>query len=244
MTRDAQAACQAGFDVRFDWGLAGVEALAADSAAIVIVDVLSFSTCVDVAVAAGAEVYPYRFRDPSARSYAESIGAVCAGRRGDPDQPYSLSPASLAGLPQGSRLVLPSPNGATLSLATGDVPTFAACLRNSGAVAAALSEISAPVSVIAAGERWPDGSLRPALEDLAGAAAVIAGLPGTLSPEARLARAAFSALVSEDAGELLADCVSGRELAAAGYSEDVVCAAQLDVSKAVPRMVEGAYRSD
>jgi hypothetical protein len=49
---------QASYGVRFDWGPAGAEHLAPASAGLVIVDVLSFSTAVTVAVEAGIRVLP------------------------------------------------------------------------------------------------------------------------------------------------------------------------------------------
>jgi 2-phosphosulfolactate phosphatase len=54
---------------------------------------------------------------------------------------YSLSPQSLASIPKGTRLVLPSPNGATLTLATEKTPTLAGCLRNYRAVALAAQSV-------------------------------------------------------------------------------------------------------
>ena len=117
---------QSEFDVRCEWGLHGVELLAAVSDLVVIVDVLSFSTCVDIATANGAAVLPYRFNDDSARDYAQARGALLAGPRGSASE-YSLSPTGLLDIPAGVRLVLPSPNGSTLSLATGATPTLAGC---------------------------------------------------------------------------------------------------------------------
>src|SRR5262249_39144011 len=127
---------QSPFAVRFEWGERGLEAVGRDAGVVVIVDVFSFCTCVEVATARGAAVLPYRWRDDTAARYAEERRAVLAdGRRGTGG--YSLSPASLANIPPGIRLVLPSPNGAAVSLrAAGVGTTVAACLRNAAAVAA------------------------------------------------------------------------------------------------------------
>jgi 2-phosphosulfolactate phosphatase len=42
------------FSVRFDWGLRGAAEQAGKADVLIVVDVLSFSTCVDVAVGRGA----------------------------------------------------------------------------------------------------------------------------------------------------------------------------------------------
>jgi len=92
------------------------------------------STAVDIAVARGATVLPYRWRDDSAAVFARSQGALLASRRSP--EGYSLAPASLRTIPPGSALVLPSPNGSTLCAITKAAVVFTACLRNCGAVAA------------------------------------------------------------------------------------------------------------
>jgi 2-phosphosulfolactate phosphatase len=229
---------QQSYDIRCDWGLAGLTHLSPNSDAIVIIDVLSFSTCVDIAVANGATVYPYRWRDTSADVYAASRGAIAASRRQGTG--YSLSPASLRHIPPGTRLVLPSPNGSTLSLSTGAVPTFAGCLRNADAIAQTLPQYGHHFSLIPAGERWPDGSLRFAVEDLLGAGAIIHHLPGTRSPEAAVAEATFLRFRS-DLTTCLQQCGSGRELQERGFSEDVLLAAVLNASNAVPILIDNAF---
>ena len=237
---------QDGFEARCDWADAGIRALGPGVEVLVLVDVLSFTTALDVALARGASVYPYSVRDQAAAAaFATSVGAALAVNRGktSAEAPFSLSPASLSGLRPGARLVLPSPNGSTLSVLAGSFhrTVLAGCLRNAGAVAAAAARLGRSVGVIAAGERWPNGTLRPAVEDLVGAGAILSHLSTmTQSPEAELAVAAFEA-VRGRLDQWLRGCASGRELAALGYSEDVAIAAELDVSRTVPCLRHGAY---
>ncbi len=232
---------QAEFEVRCEWGAQGVAQLAPGSDAVVIVDVLSFCTSVDIAVGNGAWVYPYRGPRDAAQAYADGLGAQLADFNRETQSGFSLAPSSLVNIPAQTRLVLPSPNGSTLTLATGAVPTFAGCLRNAAAVARALARVGRRISVIAAGERWRDGSLRPALEDLIGAGAIIHELGGTRAPEAQMAVATYLHF-APDLRAALWHCGSGKELVGRGVAEDVELAAALNVSAAVPRLVDGAYR--
>lgn len=232
---------QAADRLRCDWGPAGARALVADARpgdVAVVVDVLSFTTTVSVAVERGLEVLPYPWAATEAPAYAAEHDAVLArGRReGLARGEVSLSPASYDDVGGLARVVLPSPNGSAISfgLADAGVVVVGACLRNAAAVARWLARVAGRVSVVAAGERWPDGSLRPAVEDLWGAGAVLAGLPlDDASPEARAAVAAYDA-VRGDLGPALAACASGRELAAGGFARDVEIAGEGDVSDVVP----------
>lgn len=257
--------------VRLDWGPSGAEALTSYAVAAgspvcaVVVDVLSFTTCVSVAVDAGIRVHPYRWNDESAQAFADDRGAVLARSRSATraEGGVSLSPASIrrAGDAGGLHaLVLPSPNGSTISalLADAGADVVAASLRNRTAVAAWLvdwlesstgSRAQPAVVVVPAGERWPDGSLRPAIEDLWGAGAVVAALaqrlehrggPLLLSPEAEAAGAAWLA-VEDRLGEALHACASGRELVEQGWPDDVSIAAELDASGVVPVLTDGVY---
>jgi 2-phosphosulfolactate phosphatase len=210
---------QDGFSYRFDWGVSGVAALA-DCAVLVIVDVLRFTTAVTVAAERGIAVTP-------------AAGA----------SPEALSPATIRST-SGHHVNLWSVNGAQVSLAAAGTgaTVIAASLRNASAAAHLAVDRAdrRPIGVIAAGERWPDATLRPAEEDLIGAGAVLRALdPGgsltepCCSPAARAARAAFL-----DAEPLLLDLLtataSGRELWERGLGNDVREAARLDISNAVP----------
>ena len=230
-------------DVVFGWGLDGVRHLAPRCAALVVVDVLSFSTAADIAAAAGARVLPLPMSGPDAAGAAHAAGAVLAGPRSH--KSWSLSPSSLRSVPAGLLLALPSPNGAALcaEAAAFGVAVLVGCLRNASAVAAAAAELGR-VGVIAAGERWGgvSGPLRPAVEDLLGAGAVINALPGARSPEAEVAAAAHTA-VAHRLEPLLLDCESGVELRDRGFEDDVRLAAEADVSGAAPSLREGALEA-
>ncbi|MCA1700764.1 MAG: 2-phosphosulfolactate phosphatase [Actinobacteria bacterium] len=246
----SSGALQARFGVRFEWGPIGAKQLAVARGALVVVDVLSFATAVGVAVEAGIRVYPSPWRHEAAASYAEELDAALAvGRHAaSAGSPYSLSPAALREAPFTPRLVLPSPNGSAIAAAAGDAVVLAASLRNFTATAGWLcgngfGTPQRPASVIAAGERWPDDSLRAAVEDMLGAGAVISVLSrlggGSLSPEAEAARACFEG--TTDIAAAIATCASGVELTEAGFSDDVAIASELDKSDMAAVLDDSAF---
>lgn len=247
---------QQGWAIRFDWGLSGATAIAHGATAVVVVDVLSFTTSLSVAIDEGVEVFPFRFRDASAAAFAATRGAVLAiGRREAGSTGVSLSPLSVRNaartgpLATSRKLVLPSPNGSAISrqLAESGAVVVGACLRNAAAVAEWLTASAArgPVAVVAAGERWPGDQMRPAVEDLWGAGAIVDALRradfGRASPEAAAAAAAYREL-GRDVESALSTCASGRELTFDGYGSEITMAAQRDVSRGVPVLVGESFR--
>jgi len=230
---------QAPFDVRCEWGAQGLRNLA-PTGVVIIVDVLSFTTSVEMAVTRGVTVLPYPHSDETADVYARTRDARLAAKRGDSG--VSLAPSSLVDAPAGLRLVLPSPNGSALSFQAASLgaQVAAGSLRNAEAVATWARSTGGPVTVIPAGERWPDGSLRPVVEDAVGAGAIIRELPGHRSPEASAMVAMFEGAAA-DIGGALSGCSSGRELIERGFGRDVELAAELNVSQTVPVLKDGAF---
>lgn len=232
---------QGDFSVRFGWGPNGLRRLAPTADVVVIIDVLSFSTSVDVALGRGAVVLPYKWHDGSEHDYAVEHDAIVAekGRYEHVPGRLTLSPHSLTTVDTGTRIVLPSPNGSAQTFGARDAGATTvrvACLRNASAVAAAST--GGVVSVIAAGERWrgATGPLRPAYEDLLGAGAVISALETKgASPEARAAAAVFND-ARPDLRELLMACGSGVELIEKGAVADVELAAAHDASDVAPTL--------
>ncbi|MEU4426843.1 2-phosphosulfolactate phosphatase [Actinoplanes sp. NPDC024001] len=238
---------QTQYRARFDWGPAGADAIAVGTAFVAVIDVLSFTTALTVAVEHGIAVLPYRWRDDSAAEAAGTHGAALAvGRSMAGPAEISLSPASISrAVAQHpvERLVLPSPNGSTISarLAEAGATVVGVSLRNAAAAGTWVRERAGerPVAVIAAGERWPDGSLRPAIEDLWGAGAFLDGFDD-LSPEAGVAVAAYRS-VADDLPTALANAASGRELIVQGFRADVDVAGEAGASSVVPVLQDGWF---
>jgi 2-phosphosulfolactate phosphatase len=218
---------QEGYRLRLEWGPEGVTALQGCDV-LIVVDVLSFTTSVDLVVGNGGQVRPSRWKPSSGKT---------------------LRPASLVGAT--GLVELPSPNGSNLCFLAAETGAhvLAACLRNASAVAKRAAELGETIGVIPGGERWgldilksgprEFGPLRPCAEDYLGAGAVLAALDGSASPEAQLAVTAFR---NTDVAAAVRDCGSGRELIENGHSADVDLAVQVDVSDAVPVLVDGVLR--
>ncbi len=227
------------FDVRCEWGPRAAAALEG-CRTFIVVDVLSFCTCLAVAATRGIEIVPCHYKDDEARELANRLGASLAGPRGSR---YSLSPTSLVNAPGDMVLVLPSPNGATVCLeASARGHVLGGCLRNRSAVARRALALGGPFGIIPAGERWPDGTLRPSYEDLLGAGAIAAALTGSRSPEAQAAAALFES-TADRIRESLLSCSSGRELVERGFSDDVLMAAELDVEDVAPELAAGRFKA-
>lgn len=245
---------QAKYDIRFEWGPVGAVELHAEVA--VVVDVLSFSTAVTVAVERGMRVYPFPWKDRRAAEFAAAHDAMLAVGRLESTKSESvvapsLSPAGLLTCDFEPRIVLPSPNGSSISAALQQTGSRVAigCLRNAPAAAHWLQgqlAVGHSVAVIAAGERWADDdSLRPALEDQLGAGAILSelctlGLEELMSPESIGAARIFDA-IQPTLVDTLHECVGGRELMSKGFEADVAVAADLDASSVVPVLTNGSF---
>lgn len=229
--------------IRLEWGLAAARWLAGEVACVVVVDVMSFSTCVSLACNRDACILPWRWRDDTAAQFAQAQGALLAStERQVSGAHFSLSPSSLTTLPPGSRLVLPSPNGSTVAFSAREsgAVIFSACLRNLSATVAAIRHFDT-ILIIPCGERWPDGSLRPALEDYVAAGGLVAALADrTASPEAQAAAAVWQQ-AKQQAFRDLATCASAQELRQRGFADDVELCLMLDADARATRLNGAAF---
>lgn len=223
-----------------DWGPEGLRTFAPYCDRLVVIDVLSFSTTVDIACGRGALVYPAGEDPATAHRLAQERGAALAGPRGQAR--YSLSPASVEQIAADTRLILPSRNGAALCLAAQQTgrPVFTAGLRNAAATAHYLARFGGGLAVLPAAEQRAGGSPRFALEDWLGAGALLMHWPGPLSSEAEAAVASFRAAIPR-LHSILLDCASGRELVERGFAADVELAAELDCSQVVAELRGGCF---
>jgi 2-phosphosulfolactate phosphatase len=127
---------QDGFGVRLEWGMDGVETLAPHCTVLIIVDVLAFSTSIDMIVAQGGKI-----------TLRPADGRPTGLRR----------PSELKSVQPGTEIIMTSPNGGRLcTRAAQQTQVMAGCLRNAAAVADKAIDLAdrGPVGIIAAGEQW------------------------------------------------------------------------------------------
>lgn len=228
---------QLAFSVRLEWGQAAIRHLAPNVDCVIIIDVMSFTTCVDIAVERGAIIYPYPWRDETAQAYAAARGAEVASSKRRFSEGWSLSPASLLKVSEGLRLVLPSPNGSAAAFDAMQLgcTVYCASLRNLHATVAAC-RYHRSILVVPCGERWPDDGLRPSFEDYLAAGGIVSGLGRSdSSPEARAAAMAYEAF-GADRSRALASCGSAIELISRGFERDVELCMEENASRIACRL--------
>ena len=226
------------------WSREGALTLAGQVEVLVVVDVLSYGTAVEVALSRGAMVIPADSGASDLPGFASKKAARLASKRAA-GSGYSLSPASLASIPAGIRLVLPSPNGGAVSAALADRGKLVllGALRNATAVANAGLALGQRIGLVACGERNRDGSWRAAGEDLIGLGAIVSAIGARYATSSSLIAQAIAAFACsrKDLDRALASTPSGIELIERGFPDDVRCAAQWDVSDTVPILRDGLF---
>ncbi|KQV07128.1 2-phosphosulfolactate phosphatase [Leifsonia sp. Root112D2] len=252
----ADTPTQSKYEVRFDWGREGLASIAQGAGVIVVIDSISFTTTVGLAVEHGLEVVPFDGVGEPADA-AAAADAVLAGPRGASGitlSPSSITPENVAAIAPQSRVLVSSLNGSRLSAAAAafGVPVVAASLRNRTAVAEWILQQQVDtgdrlrVAIVAAGESRSDGSTRFAVEDLLVAGAVIDALATVgidyAAPEAAAACAAYLGL-KRAVGHLLTASVTGQQLIEADARIDVELAGKLDSSAVVPVLGEFGFHA-
>lgn len=230
---------QSRYQVRFDWGVAGLRRLA-PADVVVVVDVLRFSSSVSARVAAGEDV---ALDDIALDDVALDDVA--------PDRALDDGARAVDAADHGARAA--SRNGVAIAAAASGSLVFLGCLRNAGAVAdAVLAEqrrrgARTSIAVIAAGElAGPDegSELRFAVEDLLGSGAVVDALSKLgidhTSPEAAAACESFRGLGGA-VRHLLTASGSGQELLERGLRGDALAAAQLEADPVAPVLRDGVF---
>ncbi|MCT9094336.1 2-phosphosulfolactate phosphatase [Streptomyces sp. ASQP_92] len=233
--------------VHLEWGVTGARLAAGRGDAVAVVDVLSFSTTMSIACARDFSCLVYSGLEIADMGGPEVAGARLGARplskkRGTDPGGVSLSPASILRAEPGQRVLFTSLNGAAVVAAASAAPALVvAGPRNASAAARVLAGLldegrARRITVVASGEQWSSVSpgssgLRPGVEDWLGAGLIcreLGALGLLLSTEARIAAAAWTS--PDD----LRDCVSARELMAAGFTEDVNLALTVDADATVP----------
>lgn len=240
-------------EVHVEWAPIGAQLAAERGDVVVVVDVLSFSTTLSIAVEREFTCFVYSGAEIGEMGGPAEAGRVLgarplSGQRQVSPGEISLSPQSLLSAGPGQRVLFTSLNGAATVAAAASAPSLiVGGLRNATAVAAIVERLlrggaARRVTLVASGEQWSSVQsgiavgLRPSLEDWSGAGLIASHLAAAgfeLSAEALAAARSWSG------PEALARCVSARELVAAGFARDVELALEVDASSAVAVRVEG-----
>lgn len=205
---------QSRYQVRFEWGTAGLDRLA-PADVVVVVDVLRFSSTIAAQVEAGERVAL------DAGAHAESLnGAAVAARAA------SLDPAPTVLL------------GALCNASAVAAAILAEQQRRGDRTSIAVIACGELAS------RGPGAELRFAVEDLLGAGAVIDALGALgidhTSPEAAAAGEAFRGLRGA-VRHLLTASGSGQELDERGLRDEVLATAEVNATASVPVLREGVF---
>jgi len=94
--------------------------------------------------------------------------------------------------------------------------------------------------VIPAGEKWPNGTIRFAIEDYLGAGALLSELKGDFSTDAIAAKKIFKSIRPE-LNDIISGSLSGRELIEKGFPEDIEIALELNAGRSVPVLKNKYY---
>lgn len=209
----------------------------------VVVDVLRMTTTATVLAELGLARLEVIADVERARTRARTRGALLLGERDARPLPGfdgGNSPLEFTGVAVlGRSAVLCTTNGsATVEACADAAHVLLGSLRNAGAVARrALALAQGRIRVVCAGT---EGAV--SLDDVVAAGHIVAAL-AELAPDAVLTDTALLARVAargEEVGALLASSRHGRNLARAGFGDDVAEAARIDVTERVLERVPGS----
>lgn len=220
------------------------------SRAVVVIDVLRFTSTVIAALEAGAkEIIPVRDVETASRLAGSAPGRVklLAGERGGrPIEGFDLFNSPLEFEPErvgGATIIMSTSNGSRAVVEASKASRLLICaITNISAVAREIESLD-HVYILCSGS---EGGI--AIEDLYCGGLLIETLGGRVSYE-DLGDAGLSALLlarsaGSEAEQLLRLSKRGKELVASGYENDVIFCSKMDASVVVPEMKRGVLRLD
>ncbi len=235
----------------FDWGVFGVQQAVRRGDIIIVVDVLSFSTSVAIAVKNSAFIFPAK-SDEDAMNLKDQFRTEISVKRNEVPSKgkFSLSPATYYEIEPETKITLLSPNGATCTRQIDNSRSvFCGALVNCSTVAeAAFNEAvkqNNNITVVACGERLKGSDdiykIRMAVEDYLGAGAILSKIPLPKTAESIVCENAYGKLANH-VPDLIWKCESGVELRAMNFGNDIHIATNLNSIPVAPIYKNGFYQ--